>query len=487
MSKNTPGTLTLKRAPKTKVPKPKTPRPPPVEVAPAPLPATGMVAVQAASAEVVGSVLQGKNLDRVLEATVAKYTKTTKLSPNERGAIHSISFDTLRHYGLLGAQLDVLLTQAINDAPVRHLLLVALSQLQFSKAAAHAIVDHAVTAADAIGFARAKPLINAVLRNYLRTPDKFAREKLPTPEAQFDFPRWWIERIRKEQPEHWESVLLSARAHPPMCLRVNSQYHCAADYLTLLAKSGIAAQHVFGQAIVLEKPIGVHDLPGFREGQVSVQDAGAQLAAGILAAGSGMRVLDACAAPGGKTGHLLELAAGAPLAELIAIDSDRRRNLRVSDNLTRLKLSANVKTADAATPADWWDGVPFDRILLDVPCSGSGVVRRHPDIKWIRRESDIFALARQQSRLLQSLWGCLAVGGKLLYATCSVFRAENQDIVDQFLQKTPGARQLQIDGIAAASASPALLHGQLLPNDIHDGFFYALLEKTAVSPSEKAK
>ena len=447
-------------------------------------PPTGMIAVQAASADVVGKVLAGKNLDRVLEAVLVKLTQTTKLSPNERAAIHSISFDTLRHYGLLAAQLDLLLTQPINDPPVRHLLLVALSQLQFSKAAPHAIVDHAVSAAEAIGFGRAKPLLNAVLRNYLRAPEKFAREKLTSQVAQFDFPPWWIERVKKEQPAQWESVLLSARAHPPMCLRVNAKRIAPADYVALLAKNGIAAHHVFGQAVMLEKPLGVNELPGFRDGQVSVQDAGAQLAAVLLAPTAGMRVLDACAAPGGKTGHLLELADAKPPIELLAIDSDRRRLIRVSDNLGRLGLHAELKTADASKPEEWWDNVPYDRILLDVPCSGSGVTRRHPDIKWIRRETDIFALARQQLRLLAVLWNCLGNGGRLLYATCSIFRAENHDIIEQFLRKTPNARQINFThllptGVDNQAAIPDLADGQLLPNDVHDGFFYALLEKTS--------
>ncbi len=451
------------------------------ETAPKP---TGMIAVQAASAEVVGKVLSGKNLDRVLEAVLARLAKEIKLSPNERSAIHSISFDTLRHCGLLTAQLDLLLTQPINDPPVKHLLLIALSQLQFSKAAPHAIVDHAVSAADAIGFGRAKPLLNAVLRNYLRTPDKFARERLGSPEAQFDFPRWWIDRIKKEQPLHWESVLLSARSHPPMCLRVNAKRTNPEAYLALLAKHGISAQHIFGQAVLLEKPIGVNELPGFREGQVSVQDAGAQLAATMLASQPGMRVLDACAAPGGKTGHILEMIADGSTLELLAVDSDRRRLIRVDENLTRLGLRATLKTADASKPEEWWDGKPYDRILLDVPCSGSGVTRRHPDIKWIRRETDIFALARQQARLLAVLWSCLGIGGRLLYATCSVFRAENQDIIEQFLRKTPGARQLNFanllpTGMGHQAATPELADGQLLPNDVHDGFFYTLLEKTA--------
>jgi 16S rRNA (cytosine967-C5)-methyltransferase len=269
-----------------------------------------------------------------------------------------------------------------------------------------------------------------------------------------------------------------------MCLRVNRKRVSPEDYVALLAKSGLSSAHVFGQAVMLEKPLGVNELPGFRDGKVSVQDAGAQLAAVLLAPPAGARVLDACAAPGGKTGHLLEMAQDAPALELLAIDSDRRRLVRVDENLTRLGLRATLKTADATKPDEWWDGKLFDRILLDVPCSGSGVTRRHPDIKWIRRETDIFALARQQSRLLAVLWNCLNIGGRLLYATCSVFRAENQDIVEQFLRKTPNARQLDFanllpTGVGHQAAIPELADGQLLPNDVHDGFFYALLEKTA--------
>ncbi|MEP7156209.1 MAG: 16S rRNA (cytosine(967)-C(5))-methyltransferase RsmB [Betaproteobacteria bacterium] len=437
----------------------------------------GMIAIQGASAEVVGQVLSGKNLDRVLEAVMAK-RKT--LTGNERAAIHSISFDTLRHYGLLSAQLDALLTQPVSDAPVRNLLLVALSQLQFSKAAAHAIVDHAVTATEQMGVARAKPLINAVLRNFLRAPEKFQRDNFKTDIAKYDFPAWWIDLTKKEHPAHWESILLSARERPPMWLRVNVRRTTVEDYLQKLAANGMSAKHYSGHAVLLEKPVPVNELPGFREGFVSVQDEGAQQAAAILAPPKGARVLDACAAPGGKAGHLLESAD----IELLALDSDKRRLTRVADNLDRLGLSAKLVSGDASQPDAWWDGKPFDRILLDVPCSGSGVVRRHPDIKWIRRETDLYAFARQQTRLLGAVWNCLGNGGRLLYATCSIFRMENRDIVEQFIKKTPNARQLPLDLPLPTAAGPGdamTAHspdGQLLPDHVHDGFYYALLEKT---------
>ncbi len=446
----------------------------------------GMSVVQAAASEVVGQVLTGKNLDRVLEAVQARFRG---LSANERAAVHSISFDTLRHCGLLSAQLDALLTQPLSDAPVRSLLLVSLAQLQFSKAAAHAIVDHAVSATEQLGLARAKPLVNAVLRNYLRAPERFAREKITLDTAQYDFPRWWIDAAKKQHPHTWQRILLSAGTRPPMWLRVNVRKVSVVAYLQRLAEQGLAARAGEGCAVLLEKPLPVHELPGFKEGWVSVQDAGAQHAARLLAPANGMRVLDACAAPGGKTGHLLEMAD----IELTALDNDKRRLSRAADNLERLGLTATLKVADASQPDTWWDKRPFDRILLDVPCSGSGVVRRHPDIKWIRREADIYAFTRQQARLLAALWNCLSIGGRLLYATCSIFHMENRDVVEQFIRKTPGARQLALlpqtphltDALKSSdtaghgeAVTSEFLEGLLLPDDVHDGFYYALLEKT---------
>ena len=438
----------------------------------------GMVGVQRASAAVIGEVLSGKNLDRVLESVLAGQRD---LNGNERSAVHSISFDVLRHYGLLSAQLDTLLTQPMNDVAVRHLLLVALAQLQFSKAAAHAIVDHAVNTCEAMGFPRAKALVNAVLRNFLRAPEKFKRERFKADTARYDFPRWWIDRVKLESPAGWEGAFLAAREHPPMWLRVNARRSNVENYLKRLAEKGTSAQYAGGAAILLEKPVPVYELPGFTEGLVSIQDLGAQLAAPLLAPATGMRVLDACAAPGGKTGHLLELAD----IELTAVDSDKRRLKRVGENLARLGHSATLVLADAGDTGDvQWRAGLFDRILLDVPCSGSGVVRRHPDIKWIRRESDLDSFARQQTRLLAALWQQLGNGGRLLYATCSIFHAENGEIIEQFKRKTQNVRQIPISEALAMLATPSgvlaseFTGGQLLPDHAHDGFFYALLEKT---------
>ncbi|MFN8754284.1 MAG: 16S rRNA (cytosine(967)-C(5))-methyltransferase RsmB [Burkholderiales bacterium] len=435
----------------------------------------GMVLVQVVASQVVGRVMAGKNLDREIAELLAA---NPSLTQNERQAVHSICFDTLRHAGLINAQLDVLLSQPLTDPAVRHLLQVALAQLQFSKAAAHAIVDHAVDACEFMGLARAKGLVNAVLRNFLRTPDKFARQRFKDPVATLDHPRWWIQRVRAAYPDSADSLLASAGLHPPMHLRVNARASNPEAYLAQLASAGLSAHALGMDAICVENPIPVSALPGFAEGIVSVQDLGAQLAAHLLAPRTGMRVLDACAAPGGKTGHLLESAD----IELTALDTDKFRLKRVEENLRRLKLSAHVQQADAAQPSQWWDKRPFDRILLDVPCSGSGVTRRHPDIKWIRRESDIKRFIQTQAKLLDALWPCLAPGGQLLYATCSVFAEENEDVVKAFLASHPDAAEETALPDAARSAvnarssqnAPGLT---LLANEVHDGFYYALIQK----------
>jgi 16S rRNA (cytosine967-C5)-methyltransferase len=417
----------------------------------------------------------GKNLDREIAELLAA---NASLTQNERQAVHSICFDTLRHAGLINAQLDVLLSQPLSDPAVRHLLQVALAQLQFSKAAAHAIVDHAVDASQFMGLARAKGLVNAVLRNFLRTPEKFARQRFKDPVAALDHPRWWIQRVRAAYPATADAILESAGLHPPMHLRVNARASTPDAYLTQLAAAGVSAHSIGLDAICVENPIPVSALPGFADGTVSVQDLGAQLAAYLLAPRDGMRVLDACAAPGGKTGHLLERAA----IDLTALDSDKFRLKRVEENLRRLKFRVHTQQADAGQPSQWWDKRPFDRILLDVPCSGSGVTRRHPDIKWIRRESDIKRFAQTQAKLLEALWPCLNAGGQLLYATCSVFAEENEDIVRVFLASHPDAvEQTALPSAAAhlfnfrpTSDAPGIT---ILPNDVHDGFYYALLTK----------
>ena len=270
--------------------------------------------------------------------------------------------------------------------------------------------------------------------------------------------------MRPAWPQHWESILNAGNLHPPMTLRVNRRRLTAQQYLARLGERGIKGDIVGAQAVLLERPLPIESLPGFGAGEVSIQDAGAQLAAALLDVRAGLRVLDACAAPGGKAGHILELADCA----LTALDNDPARVPRINDNLARLGFSARVVCGDCLSPAGWSEGGLFDRILLDAPCTASGVVKRHPDIKWLRRESDIVQLAAIQGRMLDALWQQLAAGGKLLYATCSVFPQENAQTIESFLARSDRARRLPLAGLDG---------GQLLPDARHDGFFYALLEK----------
>ncbi|MBL8519387.1 MAG: 16S rRNA (cytosine(967)-C(5))-methyltransferase RsmB [Betaproteobacteria bacterium] len=434
-----------------------------------------MAAVQCLAARAVGETLRGHNLDRVLEAALRK---DAVFGAGERAAVHAITFSTLRHLGLLQAQLARLLTRPLTDAAVRHLLLVALAQLQFSRTAAHVIVDQAVLAAERLGLARAKGLVNAVLRNYLRQPADFERARFEDPVARFDFPRWWIDRVRLEFPDDAAAILESSHAPPPMWLRVNARRTTPSAYLEMLAQAGIGVDAHAGHAVRLAQGLPVDRLPGFADGLVSVQDLGAQWAAALLAPQSGQRVLDACAAPGGKAGHLLETVD----CDLLALDDDAERLQRVEGNLQRLGLAAAARVADATKRDIWWDRQPFDRILVDAPCSGSGVVRRHPDIKWTRRIADLAAFAAQQQAMLGALWPALKPGGRLLYATCSIFLEENDAVVERHLARHDDAVRLPMDALCAQGAAigdnPAhLAAGRLMPNDAHDGFFYALLEK----------
>jgi 16S rRNA (cytosine967-C5)-methyltransferase len=317
--------------------------------------------------------------------------------------------------------------------------------------------------------------VNAVLRRFLRERESIVAGLEEDPVARWNHPRWWIERLQRDWPQHWRALLEAANLRPPMALRVNARRFDGAGYLRRLAEAGMAATQVGPQAIVLERPCPVDELPGFDAGDVSVQDVSAQRAAPLLiGAGlaAGARVLDACAAPGGKTAHLLELAD----LDVLALDQDPARLARVESTLDRLGLSARCVAADAGTPAAWWDGQAFDAILLDAPCSASGIVRRHPDVRWLRRPSDLESLARSQDRLLDALWPLLRPGGRLLYCTCSVFRAEGSERIDAFLQREPAAKP------AADPPSPGHLLG-LADNDsassafAGDAFFYALIEK----------
>jgi 16S rRNA (cytosine967-C5)-methyltransferase len=413
----------------------------------------------AAAGEVIGRVLAGSSLNRSLAEL-----KTRVGAGGLAAAAQDLSYGALRAYGVADAVLDRLLEKPVSDAALRGLLLAALSELMARPAAAHAIVHQAVEAATRLGRPRTKGLVNAVLRNYQRRAAALIAEVESSEPGCFRHPQWWIDLLKSAYPEDWPAILRAGNDHPPMTLRVNRRRSSVDAYLTKLHDAGIAARRLAGDAIRLDIPRRVDLLPGFASGEVSVQDAGAQWAARLLDVGPGMRVLDACAAPGGKTGHILELTD----CQLVAADIDRERIERIAQNLARLGLSARVVLADCCEPERALGADVFDRILLDAPCSASGVVRRHPDSKWLRRAQDIQRFARAQRAMLDALWRVLRPGGKLLYATCSVFPSENGDQVASFLERHRDAARLAPAGLPA---------GQILPGPDSDGFFYALLEK----------
>jgi 16S rRNA (cytosine967-C5)-methyltransferase len=422
-----------------------------------------MQRVQHFAARSVGEVLgAGCSLTAALTALRRDHRE---LAAAELAAIQDLSYGVLRFYGPLAALLEILAARPQRDARVKWLLLVALYQSRFSEAQAYAVVDGAVAAAARYD-PHSKGFVNAVLRRFLRGREPLWKRATSGEVGRFSHPKWWIDKLRAESPEHYASILEAGNQRAPLTLRVNRRRIDTDEYLGQLQHEGIEAHRIGGQAIMLTRPLPVTRIPGFFEGLCSVQDEGAQRAAGYLDVHDGMRVLDACAAPGGKAAQILEQAA----VSLIALDVDSDRLGKVRENLKRLQLDARLLCTDSRDLGAWWDGVSFDRILLDVPCSASGVARRHPDVKWLRRETDFAQFAELQQQLLDAVWQTLNRDGKLLYVTCSVFQEENQDQADAFMKRHPDARYLPIDDREA-------LDGQLLPCDQHDGFYHALFQK----------
>ena len=437
------------------------------------------------TAEAVAAVRAGRSLSDVLAGCPAE----------ARPGTQALSFHVMRWMG--GAQAAREQLAPRRPAPPIDALLITALALLWPEAeppyAEHTLVDQAVACARRLSPAGAG-FVNAVLRRFLRERETLVpalQQKVPS--ARHQHPRWWIEQLRRDWPDRWEALLAAANRSGPMMLRVHARHGSAEACVDALAAVGLKARAVGAQApqaVLLETPAPVQALPGFAEGRVSVQDLSAQLAAPLLIGGqpgavlpalpAGARVLDACAAPGGKTAHLLELAD----LEVLALDADAGRLARVDETLARLHLQATTRAADARDTAAWWDGRPFDAILLDAPCSASGIVRRHPDVRWLRRAGDITELARTQAGLLEALWPLLKPGGRLLYATCSIFRAEGAGQIASFLQRHPDARGLRAPGhllplpdnraeAAGTTSSPAAEPG--------DGFFYALLHKSPES------
>ncbi len=440
---------------------------------------TGGAAVRAAAARIVASVVSGRS---ALSETRLR-EESGRLEPADRGLFKALCFGTLRWQPRLAHYLGALLDKPVkaHAGDVESLLLVGLFQLAFTRVAPHAAVSETVEAARVLNRGWAAGLVNAVLRRYQRDHAKLERICNEQAECRLAHPGWLLQRLVADWPDDWEVIARANNEQPPMWLRVNARRASAAEYAAGLASvNGVRArtEAAAPQAVRLVQPVDVTELPGFADGVVSIQDAAAQLAPLFLEPESGMRILDACAAPGGKTCHMLELCED--LAELVAVDSDEQRMGRLHGNLQRLGLMARTITADVAQTGEWWDGTPFDRILLDVPCSATGVIRRHPDIKLTRRVADLGPLVARQAALLDAVWSMLAPGGRLLYATCSVLQEENAAVTEEFLARSPDAQPLEspLQLITAGIGRPAGPGLQILPGEADmDGFYYACLHK----------
>ncbi|MBK5377689.1 16S rRNA (cytosine(967)-C(5))-methyltransferase RsmB [Pseudomonas sp. TH43] len=429
-----------------------------------------------AAAKALAAVLSGKaSLNSSLP------TQLDKVEDRDRGFTQDLAFGTARWQPRLSALAEKLLQKPFKaaDADVEALLLVGLYQLLYTRVPAHAAIGETVGCADKLKKPWAKGLLNAVLRNAQRESESIFAELERDPVVRTAHPRWLQKSLKAFWPEQWEAICEANNAHPPMILRVNRRHHSRDDYLGLLTEAGIAATPCIysRDGIILEAAADVRSLPGFAEGWISVQDEAAQLAADLLDLVPGQRVLDACCAPGGKTCHILE--AEPALAGVVAVDLEAKRLVRVKENLERLGLNAELIAADGRDTEKWWDGKPFQRILLDAPCSATGVIRRHPDIKLTRQPDDIVALAQLQGELLDAMWKTLEVGGILLYATCSTLPTENTEVIAAFLERTPGARELDL----ATTAGIKQPHGRqlLAQQGGHDGFYYAKLIKIAAA------
>lgn len=416
------------------------------------LPATSLAFAFVQAARIDAAVFAGQSLADGLLASVDRAA---------RPAVQDLVYGSLRCYGRGDFFLSRLLASPLPAEEVRALLLAAIHRLETRPEAAHTVVDQAVAAAGELAGGRFRGLVNGVLRNFLRRQGALLAAAASDAVAQAQHPGWWLTRLRNAWPDDWQAIVTAGNSPPPMALRVNRRRGTRGEYLARLTEEGIVATPVGEAGLALARPLPVERLPGFADGLVSVQDPGAQKAAALLDPLPGSRVLDACAAPGGKTAHLLERAD----LDLLALDVKASRCRRVAENLTRLGLHASLQAADCGRLDTWWDGRPFDAVLADVACTASGVVRRNPDAKWLRREADIESFAAAQSHILEALWRVVRRGGKLLYATCSVFPEENGEQADRFVANHPDARRAHEE--------------QILPAAAHDGFYYCLLEKHA--------
>ena len=424
---------------------------------------------RASAARVIAEVSQKqRSLNGVLAAALIP------LPENERSLCQQLCYGVLRWQLALQSLSQQLINKSLKakDSDIEALLLCGLYQLRDMRIPSHAAISETVNACKTLGKPWATGLINASLRNFQRKQAELEKKLVDKESALYSHPDWLIQQFKQDWPEHWQQVLTANNQQPPMMLRVNQQHNSRTDYIEKLNQADIIASELTSsdEALLLEKPCDVYQLPGFREGDSSVQDGAAQQVVQLLNLDSGLRILDACAAPGGKTCHILEKQ---PDNEVVALDIDAKRLQQIEQNTTRLNLNATLLAADAGDTDKWWDGQLFDRILIDAPCSGTGVIRRHPDIKLLRRADDIEKLAQQQKLLLDNLWPLLKPDGLLVYTTCSALKQENEQQIATFLEQHPEAEE-QIPDIAPAQRRP--FGYQRLPgDDVSDGFYYACL------------
>jgi len=425
-----------------------------------------MNSVIIASAKITLDVMEGKNLDKSFE----KYFKENSvfIDDNKIRQIKAICYDSLRHFKTLDFFLQNLVPRKIQNKLIQQLLIIAMNQLTYGNKKNYALVDEVVNLAKKID-PKQSGFTNAVLRNFLRKKEDLIIKAQQTLESKYNFPLWWIKKLQNSYPNDWESIIHCQNMHPPMTLRINQTKISLKKYKDYLTDNDIDFCELSPTTIVLNTPKSIDEIIGFNKGWVTIQDFGAQLVKDMMDIKDGQNVLDACSAPGGKTGHILECFD----VNLVALEIDSKRAERVHENLTRLGLTAKVVNASLSKINNWWDKKKFDRVLLDVPCSGSGVVRRNIDIKWLRRERDFEKFRYEQVDMLENVWPLLKKKGKLLYVTCSIFEEENAKVIEQFMKKNKDANVLKIK----FPINTKRFGNQLIPSKNHDGFYYELLEK----------
>jgi len=417
------------------------------------------------AAMIVEQVLLGRNLDKSFELILKKYN-TSEIE--NLSQIKDMVYGAIRNLGRSNFYINKLVKNKIENRCLEALLHIVLFQITHERSNIFTLVNEAVDAAKKIDHKKSA-FINAVLRNFLRNKDNLQQELNNNESAVYSYPNWWIEKVKKQYPKNWKDILVIGNQRPPLALRINLKKTDVNKYSILLNNHGIGHTLVGSECLIINKPLGVDKIPGFLEGKVSVQDFGAQLAARLLDLKNNQKVLDACSAPGGKACHMLELNS----IELLAIESDKKRTIKIQENIDRQGLKATILNEKLCSQNEWWDKKFFDRILLDVPCSASGIVRRHVDIKWLRRINDFKSFGDNQLSLLRSAWPMLKENGKLLYVTCSIFEEENRDVIEKFKLGLDNVSELNIN----FPSNIVHIKNQILPSDNHDGLFYALLQK----------